>query len=230
MVSSALLSGVLGTPVNLCTLECNSWRKFINIRKQSASRLHASQHARLPIRVRADQGPLGSNTLGEVPEDKYEFDEGAAQVQRLLQRDRKELTGIEEIGAGFKTEFDEGESGEKEEEPMPSTSGRSNGSAPYAGATSAISFGKSAAASPFGTPKGKSAPPKPFTGAGNAKLFNEMDNLSPYMEPDAMIDQPWWKSITLGQVLIILSFTLIISLMIGTFAVVFKAGGIHFNE
>ncbi len=70
----------------------------------------------------------------------------------------------------------------------------------HPGATSAISFGKSAAASPFGPSKSKSPPPKPFTGAGNAKLFNEMDNLSPYMEPDAMIDQPWWKSITLGQV------------------------------
>ncbi len=78
-------------------------------------------------------GPLGSNTLGEVPEDKYEFDEGAAQVQRLLQRDRKELTGIEEIGAGFRTEFDEGPSDKKEEEEKPSTSGRSNGSTPPAG-------------------------------------------------------------------------------------------------
>ncbi|BDA42730.1 hypothetical protein COCOBI_03-6230 [Coccomyxa sp. Obi] len=230
MANSAVFPGVLGIPVNLCSSECNSWRKFRNIRKSHATRLHPSKHARLSFGVRAEQGPLGSNTLGEVPEDKYEFDEGAAQVQRLLQRDRKELTGIEEIGAGFKTEFDEGESSEKEEEAVTSTSGRSNGSAPTAGATSAISFGKSAAASPFGTTKSKSAPPKPFTGAGNAKLFNEMDNLSPYMEPDAMIDQPWWKSITLGQVLIVLSFTLIISLMIGTFAVVFKAGGVHFNE
>ncbi len=85
------------------------------------------------LRILLRTGPLGSNTLGEVPEDKYEFDEGAAQVQRLLQRDRKELTGIEEIGAGFKTEFDEGESSEKEEEAVTSTSGRSNGSAPTAG-------------------------------------------------------------------------------------------------
>ncbi|CAL8467618.1 g7156 [Coccomyxa elongata] len=229
MANAALHLGVLGTPVNLCSSKCSSWREFVNTRKPYTSRLHVAQNARQPIRVKAEQGPLGSNTLGEVPEDKYEFDEGAAQVQRLLQRDRKELTGIEEIGAGFKTEFDEGESSEKEEA-VTSTSGSSNGSAPTAGATSAISFGKSAAASPFGTSKSKSAPPKPFTGAGNAKLFNEMDNLSPYMEPDAMIDQPWWKSITLGQVLIVLSFTLIISLMIGTFAVVFKAGGIHFNE
>ena len=30
------------------------------------------------------------------------------QVQRLLQRDRRELTGVEEIGAGFSAEFDDG--------------------------------------------------------------------------------------------------------------------------
>lgn len=40
-------------------------------------------------------------------EDSYQFDEGAAQVQRLLQRDRKELMGVEEIGEGFRAEFDE---------------------------------------------------------------------------------------------------------------------------
>lgn len=42
-------------------------------------------------------------------EDNYEeaFDEGAAQVQRLLSRDRKELTGIEDLGQGFQAEFDE---------------------------------------------------------------------------------------------------------------------------
>ena len=54
-------------------------------------------------------GPLGSGKLGPTVEDDYEeaFDEGAAQVQRLLSRDRKELTGIEDIGQGFQTEFDE---------------------------------------------------------------------------------------------------------------------------
>lgn len=54
-------------------------------------------------------GPLGSGKLGQAVEDTYEesFDEGAAQVQRLLSRDRKELTGIEDIGQGFQTEFDD---------------------------------------------------------------------------------------------------------------------------
>ncbi len=35
------------------------------------------------------------------------FDEGAAQVRRLLERDVKEMTGIEEIGSAYRTEFDE---------------------------------------------------------------------------------------------------------------------------
>ena len=40
-------------------------------------------------------------------EDPAQFDEGAAQVKRLLERDRKELMGLEEIGSNLKTEFDE---------------------------------------------------------------------------------------------------------------------------
>ena len=47
-------------------------------------------------------------------EDSYQFDEGAAQVQRLLQRDRKELMGVEEIGEGFRAEFDEAAAGDED--------------------------------------------------------------------------------------------------------------------
>ena len=53
-------------------------------------------------------------------EDSYgeeAFDEGAAQVQRLLSRDRKELTGIEDIGQGFQTEFDDEGSEQKAKQP-----------------------------------------------------------------------------------------------------------------
>ena len=35
---------------------------------------------------------------------------------------------------------------------------------------------------------------------------------------------------SLGQIVIVLSFTTIISLMLGTFWVVFNAGGVHFND
>ena len=63
-------------------------------------------------------------------EDSYEegtFDEGAAQVQRLLFRDRKELTGIEDIGQGFQTEFDDEGSEQKVRQPKASSAKQENG-------------------------------------------------------------------------------------------------------
>ena len=63
----------------------------------------------------------------------------AWQVQRLLQRDRKELMGVEEIGAGFSAEFDDGK--ESEAEARGSGNASANGASPSS----------SAPASPFGT-------------------------------------------------------------------------------
>ena len=63
-------------------------------------------------------------------EDSYgeeAFDEGAAQVQRLLSRDRKELTGIEDIGQGFQTEFDDEGSEQKGRQPKANSAKRENG-------------------------------------------------------------------------------------------------------
>ena len=63
-------------------------------------------------------------------------------------------------------------------------------------------FGKTSGSSPFGAPpKAKaSSAAKPFSGAGNQNLFKEMDNLSPFMQPDQMEEKPWWRNISLGQV------------------------------
>jgi hypothetical protein len=41
---------------------------------------------------------------------------------------------------------------------------------------------------------------------------------------------PWWKSITLTQIVIAASFTTIITLMISTFFFVLGTGAIHFND
>lgn len=41
---------------------------------------------------------------------------------------------------------------------------------------------------------------------------------------------PWWTKITLTQIVIVLSFTTIISLMVGTFFFVLSTGAIRFNE
>ncbi len=53
--------------------------------------------------------------------DRGPFDEGAAQVKKLLTRDKRELMGVEQIGQRARTEFDEDDS-------APSTSGADNGS------------------------------------------------------------------------------------------------------
>ena len=53
--------------------------------------------------------------------DRGPFDEGAAQVKKLLTRDKRELMGVEQIGQRARTEFDEDDS-------KPSTSGSDNGS------------------------------------------------------------------------------------------------------
>lgn len=43
-------------------------------------------------------------------------------------------------------------------------------------------------------------------------------------------EAPWWTKVTLTQIVIVASFTTIISLMIGTFFFVLSTGAIHFNE
>ena len=74
---------------------------------------------------------------------------------------------------------------------------------------------------------------------------------NPFNEPDAALygaapvkprereakkveeEKSMWESLpkpSLGQVVIVLSFTTIISLMLGTFWVVVNAGGVHFND
>jgi len=55
------------------------------------------------------------------PADRGPFDEGAAQVKKLLTRDKRELMGVEQIGQRARTEFDEDDS-------TPSTSDSANGS------------------------------------------------------------------------------------------------------
>ncbi len=52
------------------------------------------------------------------------FNESAAQVRKLLSRDKKELMGAEEIGQRARTEFDEEETVEE----ISSTNGSSDGS------------------------------------------------------------------------------------------------------
>ena len=111
------------------------------------------------------------------------------------------------------------------------------------------------AASPFAAPAGgaKKPTPSPFEPApGAAKSpFGGSSVKNPFNEPDAALygaapvkprereakkveeKKSVWESLpkpSLGQVVIVLSFTTIISLMLGTFWVVVNAGGVHFND
>lgn len=102
-------------------------------------------------------------------------------------------------------------------------------------------FGAAEARSPFAPAPGAAATKSPFGGSSAAK--------NPFNEPDAALygskpvkkesevkveeKKSVWESLpkpSLGQVVIVLSFTTIISLMLGTFYVVFQAGGVHFND
>jgi hypothetical protein len=50
------------------------------------------------------------------------------------------------------------------------------------------------------------------------------------MEAAPVDKTEWWKKITLTQIVIVLSFTTIISLMIATFFFVLNVGAIRLNE
>jgi len=102
-------------------------------------------------------------------------------------------------------------------------------------------FGAAEARSPFAPAPGAAATKSPFGGSSAAKNpFNEPDaalyGSKPVVkEPEVKAEEKKsvWESMpkpSLGQVVIVLSFTTIISLMLGTFYVVFQAGGVHFND
>lgn len=102
-------------------------------------------------------------------------------------------------------------------------------------------FGAAEARSPFAPAPGAAATKSPFGGSSAAKNpFNEPDaalygSKPVKKEPEVKVEEKKsvWESLpkpSLGQVVIVLSFTTIISLMLGTFYVVFQAGGVHFND
>jgi len=144
------------------------------------------------------------------------FDEGAAQVRRLLDRDRKDVD-FDELEKTFDSATD-GESKATNRgvvEATPSNSG-------------AMFAADKAKMSPFGPSPG-SLGAVPFEGSSR-KPSIEPKNLSPDMKPAPIETTPWWTKITLTQVVIVLSFTTIISLMIATFFFVLNVGAIRLNE
>jgi hypothetical protein len=167
--------------------------------------------------------------LDRAPEP---FDEGAAQVARLLARDRRELLGDGETVADF----------------VAASEFADTGSA-AAGAPASLPLAPPIPVSPFGTGTpfapasrtGPAPPASPFgVGPSSASPFGGdavtgrdapggglFEEAAP-MAADA--GRPWWEGVTTAQVVVVISFTLIISLMLGTAALVFSVGAIHFNE
>ena len=115
------------------------------------------------------------------------------------------------------------------------------GSAPAAPAPAA---GGAPAASPFGSPAGKGAgsPFAPPAGGGGAGAGGSPFGgaVSPFQQsapeaevPEAVEAEPWYyfyKYISITQIVIAVSFTLIIGLMISTFFFVLDSGGISYND
>lgn len=148
------------------------------------------------------------------------FDEGAAQVRRLLDRDRKEID-FDELEKTFESkEGDSKADNESSRGVMEATP--SNSGAMFAADKTKVS--------PFG-PRPGSLGAVPFEQTSSRKPSIEPKNLSPTTQPAPMEEStPWWTKITLTQIVIVLSFTTIISLMIATFFFVLNVGAIRLNE
>jgi hypothetical protein len=145
------------------------------------------------------------------------FNEGAAQVRRLVQRDRKELLGnASDILDKYKTEFGDGADAAAAAAPAPApappaaaataappAAAPSSSSAPAAPAVPASPFGgpSTSGSSPFGpaggataSPFGASAGASPFGAASGVRPSRlasiEPKGLSPDMSPDPIVAPP----------------------------------------
>lgn len=104
---------------------------------------------------------------------------------------------------------------------------------PYGKSTTSARYKPKAEAYPGRMPPdfGDSGPvkttTKPATFRPDSSLFTEKSRIE--LKQDAQDAEKKWE-ITPGQVLLGLSFLLSIGLMIGTFYLVYKVGGVHFNE
>ncbi|KAG2447106.1 hypothetical protein HYH02_007855 [Chlamydomonas schloesseri] len=154
-------------------------------------------------------------------------EENAAQVRRLISRDRKEFLGNaqNDILEKYKVELgDAVDASPKSDGPTISA----NTPNPFGAAPSAASpFGAAPAASPFG-----SSTSSPAGGAGASPFKRDIEpaGLRPDMSPDPFVKETpisFLKSITLTQVVLFCSFTLIILSMLATFNIVLSTGAIR---
>ncbi|KAI8475820.1 MAG: hypothetical protein J3K34DRAFT_16366 [Monoraphidium minutum] len=150
------------------------------------------------------------------------FNEGAAQVRRLVQRDRKELLGnAADILDKYKTEFGDGAEEGAVAAPAPvsssvATAAPSSSSpfAPSSSSSSPFAAGGAGAASPFGAPAAGAASPfgaaAPSTMRPSRLASVEPKGLTPDMSPDPIVAPPkdtrsWLAKITITQVVSVLA-------------------------
>eukprot|EP00878_Enallax_costatus_P023488 GHUV01024986.1.p1 GENE.GHUV01024986.1~~GHUV01024986.1.p1 ORF type:complete len:207 (+),score=82.64 GHUV01024986.1:266-886(+) len=171
------------------------------------------------------------------------FNESAAQVQRLVSRDRKEFLGNKvDILDKYTSEF-----GDPDDDApaAPASNGNATASSSSNGNGASSSSSSSAAvASPFATSTatarpaavqtkftGGSTTASPF-GSRRSNIIQEPKGLAPDMSPDPIVKQAatpgnFLSRITLTQIVLFCTFSSMILLMLATFSVVLKSGAIR---
>ena len=178
-------------------------------------------------------------------DDDELYDYSTEKVRSLLKRDSKELKGFEDLGESAQA-FQPSTS----DEPKPSPS---KPESPFGGGAAAPKPSKAAPQSPFASTSasgaGKKSPPpqSPFGGAGGSGTstgslgsISKQKLMSPFKADAQSVDvqtnyedndRPWWQpQITLTQIVLAISFSLLVVLMLGTFSIVLKSGAIRFND
>ena len=174
--------------------------------------------------------PSPHQPLTLLTERVQPFDEGAAQVARLLARDRRELLGEGESVADFvaASEF-----AETAAAAPGADAGAADGGAPPPPprpARTIAPFSTAAPASPFGGGAGAASPFGPAVGGRDAPgggLFEEAAALD---DERAASNAPWWAAFSSAQVAVALSFVAVIASMLALAWFVNSVGAIHFND
>jgi len=174
------------------------------------------------------------------------YDYSTEKVRSLLKRDSKELRGVEELGETAQNYQPAAGSDEGSRSPFAAVESTESKS-PFSGGTTTKK--KPAAQSPFASKaSGKQSSPfaakkqsAPGQGEGGSLGSISSQKLMSPFKADARTvdvqgdyedkDRPWWQpQITLTQVVLALSFSLLVVLMLATFSVVLKSGAIRFND
>lgn len=157
-------------------------------------------------------------------------------MQRLLKRDRAAIPSLE---ADEEFRADEGRDNTSAASPSMSADAPTAAPAklkPFSESNGASLLAKSGSGakvvSPFSSSVGGTKA-SPF-GGDFSQTRKPVAAPTSFDPEDMSVDEaPWWsflQNVTMSQVVIVLSFTTIIALMIGTFNVVFSVGAVHFND